>query len=68
VGREQRDPVHIRQQSIDGCTLHDGQSGENVGSSRALFPIPNIAESDWLLYPTTNTFVAASNGQPFLVG
>jgi Tol biopolymer transport system component len=47
--------------------LSDGQSGENVGSPRALFPIPNIAESDWLLYPTANTFVAASNGQRFLV-
>ena len=45
----------------------DGQTGVNVGSPRALFPIPNIAESDWLLYPTANTFVAASNGQRFLV-
>ena len=45
----------------------DRQTGVNVGSPRALLPIPNIAESDWLLYPTANTFVAASNGQRFLV-
>ncbi len=45
----------------------DGQTGVNVGPPRALFPIPNIAEIDWLLYPTANTFVAASNGQRFLV-
>jgi eukaryotic-like serine/threonine-protein kinase len=47
--------------------LTDGQTGVSVGSPRALFPIPNIAESDWLLYPTANRFVAASNGQRFLV-
>ena len=45
----------------------DGQAGVNVGPPRALFPIPNIAEIDWLLYPTANTFVPASNGQRFLV-
>ena len=45
----------------------DGQTGVNVGSPRALFPISNIAEIDWLLYPSANTFVAASNGQRFLV-
>jgi eukaryotic-like serine/threonine-protein kinase len=45
----------------------DGQTGENVGSPRALFPIPNIAEYDWLLYPTANTFVDAPSGQRFLV-
>jgi Tol biopolymer transport system component len=45
----------------------DGQAGVNVGSPRALFPIPTVAESDKLLYPTANTFVAASNGQRFLV-
>jgi hypothetical protein len=32
-----------------------------------LFPIPNVAEWDWFLYPTANAYVAASNGQRFLV-
>jgi serine/threonine protein kinase/Tol biopolymer transport system component len=45
----------------------DGQTGMNIGSPRALFPIRNVAESDRLLYPTANTFVTASNGQRFLV-
>lgn len=45
----------------------DGQTGANVGSPRALFSIPDIAEYDKLLYPTANSFVAAANGQRFLV-
>jgi hypothetical protein len=45
----------------------DGQAGVSLGSPRALFPIPAIAESDKLLYPTANVFVASSNGQRFLV-
>ena len=45
----------------------EGQTGVNVGSPQALFPIPNLAETDRLVYPTANTFVATSNGQRFLV-
>ncbi len=45
----------------------DGPTDVTVGSPRVLFPIPNVAEIDWSLYPTANTFVAASNGQRFLV-
>ena len=45
----------------------EGPTGATVGSRRVLFPIPNVAEIDWSLYPTANTFVAASNGQRFLV-
>jgi hypothetical protein len=53
---------------LDGIPVTGpGQTGVNVGSPHALFPIPNVAESDWLLYPTANAFVAASNDQRFLV-
>jgi eukaryotic-like serine/threonine-protein kinase len=52
---------------LTAAPFTEGQTGVNIGSPRALFPIPNIAESDWLLYPTANTFVVASNGQRFLV-
>jgi hypothetical protein len=45
----------------------DGQTGGNVGSPRALFPIPNLVEIDWSLYPTASSYVVASNGQRFLV-
>ena len=45
----------------------EGQAGVTVGSPQALFPIPIVAESDLLLYPTANAFVVASNGQRFLV-
>ena len=39
----------------------------NGVAPRFLPPTPNIHDPDWLLYPTANTFVAASNGQRFLV-
>jgi Tol biopolymer transport system component len=49
------------------ATFAGGQAGVYLGSPRALFPLPMIAESDKLLYPTANAFVAVSNGQRFLV-
>ena len=45
----------------------EGENGVNVSSPQALFPVPNVAEWDSFLYPTANAFVAASNGQRFLV-
>jgi dipeptidyl aminopeptidase/acylaminoacyl peptidase len=47
--------------------IAEGQAGVNVGSPQALFPIRNLVEVDWSVYPTANVFVAASNGQRFLV-
>jgi hypothetical protein len=29
----------------------EGPTGVTVGLPQALFPIPNVAETDWLLYP-----------------
>jgi len=49
------------------ASFTEGPSDANIGSPRALFSIPNVAETDRLLYPTTNSFVATSNGQRFLV-
>ena len=39
----------------------------DVGPPRALFAIPNVAEVDQVSFPTANVFLAASNGQRFLV-
>ena len=52
---------------LTATPLTDGQTGVTLGAPRMLFPIPNVAEIDWALYPTANTFVAAADGQRFLV-
>ena len=42
-------------------------AGGDAGAPRALFSVPNVAEVDRVGFPTANVYVAASNGQRFLV-
>jgi eukaryotic-like serine/threonine-protein kinase len=42
-------------------------TGIEVGTPRALFHIENLTEIDALGFPTSNAYLAASNGQRFLV-
>jgi len=44
-----------------------GQAGMEVGSPRGLFQIKDLLEFDRLVFPTSNVYVSASNGQRFLV-
>jgi eukaryotic-like serine/threonine-protein kinase len=44
-----------------------GEASVDVGAPRALFQIQNLAEIDQLSFPTSNAYVAASDGQRFLV-
>ena len=57
--------------SDDGRLMSARVRGEpttvDVGAPRALFAIPNLGEVDQMSFPTANVFVAASNGQRFLV-
>jgi hypothetical protein len=44
-----------------------GEGRTDVGAPRALFHIDNLAEADQLGFPTSNAYVATSDGQRFLV-
>ena len=44
-----------------------GIRGVETGPPKALIRIPNLIDVDQLLWPTSNAFVAASNGRRFLV-
>ena len=51
-----------------GGTSDASETGAVVGTPRALFRIENLAEEDRpLFFATRNEYVAASNGQRFLV-
>ena len=44
-----------------------GQDGVELGTRHVLFRIGNLAGVDRLVFPTSNTYADASNGQRFLV-
>ncbi len=44
-----------------------GETGADVGAPRALFRIETLADVDRGFFPTSNAYVAAANGQRFLV-
>jgi eukaryotic-like serine/threonine-protein kinase len=43
------------------------QTAIDVGTPRPLFPIENLADIDQFNFPTSNAYLAASNGERFLV-
>ncbi len=43
------------------------QTAIDVAAPRPLFPIENIADVDQFNFPTSNAYLAASNGERFLV-
>jgi eukaryotic-like serine/threonine-protein kinase len=55
-------------QRLTAVAFNPTKAGGNVGTPRTLFRIDNLAEEDRLLFfATRNDYVAASNGQRFLV-
>ena len=44
-----------------------GNSGVKTGPPKSLFRIANLMDIDHFMWPTSNAYVAASNGRRFLV-
>jgi serine/threonine protein kinase len=49
------------------ASFSDEKATVNVGTPRTLFRIENLADTDQLAFPTSNTYVATSSGDRFLV-
>ena len=47
--------------------FHARSGGVEIGAPKALFRIANLIDIDQLLWPTSNAYLATSNGRRFLV-
>ncbi len=66
-GEDDKEILYISDSRLMAAPFSAVQTTAGVGTPRALFHIANFATIDPLGFETTNDYVAASNGQRFLV-
>ena len=67
-GEASREIVYVSDdKQLMASPFHAGNSGVEIGPPKALFRITNLIDVDQILWPTSNAYVATSNGQRFLV-
>jgi Tol biopolymer transport system component len=66
-GEGSKEILYISDKRLMSARFSAVQTEVDVGTPRALFQIENLADVDPLGLETSNTYVAASNGQRFLV-
>jgi Tol biopolymer transport system component len=67
-GEDSREVFYLsKDKRLIATPVSAGQRGVDLGASRPLFSVENMVETEQHVMPTCNSYVAAFNGQRFLI-